>query len=72
MIVCPMRCIWYRLTFGNLKKNDETGWAWVIESVMLVFVNVTEYAGNIGDAMEEEAREAEQDRILQLLDDFAN
>ncbi len=30
----------------------------------------SEYAGNIGDAMEETEREAEQTKILQLVDKF--
>ena len=29
-----------------------------------------EYAGNIGDAKDPEAREREQDRIMQLVDKF--
>ena len=31
-----------------------------------------EYAGNIGDAKDPEAKEQEQDRILQLVDKFWN
>lgn len=31
---------------------------------------VSEYAGNIGDAKDPEAREKEQDRIMQLVDKF--
>lgn len=32
--------------------------------------SVAEYAGNIGDAKDEELREAEQNRIIQLVDKF--
>ena len=34
------------------------------------FFNVPEYAGNIGDAKDKEAREKEQNHILQLVDKF--
>ena len=33
---------------------------------------ISEYAGNIGDAKDEEAREAEQDKILQLVERFTS
>ena len=37
--------------------------------VFIVFL-VAEYAGNIGDAKDPEAKEQEQNRILQLVDKF--
>ena len=37
---------------------------------MLFVCHSTEYAGNIGDAKDPVAKEAEQDRILALVDKF--
>lgn len=36
----------------------------------IVDLFLPEYAGNIGDAKDAEAREAEQNRVLQLVDKF--
>lgn len=39
---------------------------WLVSCVLV------EYAGNIGDAKDEEAKEEERDRVLTLLEKFAN
>ena len=54
----------------TLVKHQTYSMWWLVVPMLMLWFYSPEYAGNIGDAKDKVAREAEQDRILALVDKF--